>query len=97
MVKGQKLVFAVELVEGFGGLLQGVEVGEVVGIAGNGDERDHGAGFFELGAECEAGFAGGEGEGDEGRWDVEFVEGAGHGVLAADGREAEFVLGVEGT
>ena len=52
--------------------------------------------FLNSGTEREAGFSGSEGEGDEGRRDVEIVEGAGHRVLAADGGEAQRVLGVEG-
>jgi hypothetical protein len=96
VVEGEEFAFAVELMEGFGGLFEGLEVGQVVGVARDGDEGDGGAGLLELGGEGEAGLAGGEGEGDEGGRDVEVVEGAGHRVLAADGGEAERVLGVEG-
>ena len=97
VVEGKEFAFGVELMELFGGLFESFEIGELVGVARDLDERDGGAGFLELGAQREAGFSGCEGEGNEGGRDVEFVEGAGHRVLAADGGEAQRVLGVEGT
>ena len=33
VVEGEEFAFGVELMEGFGGLLEGVEIGEVVGVA----------------------------------------------------------------
>ncbi len=39
---------------------------------------------------------GGDSEGDQGRGDIQVQEGAGHGVLAADGRRAEVHLGLHG-
>ena len=96
VVEGEEFACGVELMEGLGGLFERLEVRQVVGVARDFDERDGGAGFLELGAEREAGFSGGEGEGNEGGRHVEFVEGTGHRVLAADGGEAQRVLGVEG-
>ena len=51
--------------------------------------------LLELGGEHLPGPDGGDGKGDEGRGHVQIVEGAGHGVLAADGRRAEVQLGVQ--
>src|SRR5690606_22979645 len=36
-------------------------------------------------------------EGNEGGRNVEIVEGTRHGIFSSDGREAEFMLGVEGS
>ena len=66
-------------------------------VGGGGDERELRARGFELGGEGLAGLAGSEGEGDEGGGDVEVLEGSGHGIFAADGGEAESLLGVEGS
>ena len=51
--------------------------------------------LLELGGQDLAGLDGGNGEGDEGGGHVQVVEGAGHGVLAADGRPAEVQLGLQ--
>lgn len=73
------------------------EVGDEVGVAGDCDEGDGRADFFELGRDDGVGASGGDGEGDEGGWHVHVMEGAGHGIFSADGGKAEFVLSAEGS
>jgi len=58
-------------------------------------EGDPRTGLLELGREGQAGLAGSQGEGHQRGRHIEVVEGAGHRVLAADGREAQGMLGVE--
>ena len=97
MVEGEDFSFSVELIELCGDLFESLEVGQVVGIARNVYQRDGGTGLFELGGKREAGQARGQREGDQGGRHVEVVERSGHRILAADGGEAQRVLGVEGS
>ena len=89
--------FRIEFMQGGGDLSEFAEVRQLVGIAGNLDERDRRSRLFELGRKREAGLSWSEREGDERRRHIEFVEGAGHRVLAADGSQAEAVLRLIGS
>jgi len=89
-----RMLSGVELI---GDLFELGEVGELVFVSWDLDEGDRGVGFFELRRNDVARASGSEGEGDEGWWDVNLVEGSRHGVLATDGSETEFVLGFEGS
>ena len=96
-MEGEDFSGFVEVVEGFGGLFEGVEIGETVGEDRGFYDGYRRSGLLELGGKGEGCQAGGEGEGNEGGRDVEIVEGTGHGVLSADGGEAQLVLGSEGS
>ena len=87
----------IELVELCRDLFERIEIGQEIGITRDIYQRDGRAGLFELGRQREAGQAGRKGESNERGRDVEFVEGTRHRVLAADGGEAQRVLGVERT
>ena len=85
VVEGEDFSGFVEVVEGLGGGFEGLEIGEAVFEDGGFYEGYRRSGFLELWGKGEGGEAGRQGEGDEGGRNVEVVEGAGHGVLAADG------------
>jgi len=73
-----------------------LEVGEQRRGARDVDDDDGRTGLLELGGDDLAGLARDDGERDEGRRDVEVLEGTRHRVLAADGGGAELELGLEG-
>ena len=97
VMERKEFPIGIELIERGGHFPEFVEIRQVIRVAGNFRQRDRRVRLFELGRKREAGFSRGEGEGDKCRWDVEFVEGAGHGVLATDGGEAERVLRLIGS
>ena len=77
-------------------LKKGGGFGETVLVKGGLDEEGFIAGFLKFGGDHLVGFAGGYGERNEGRRNVDILKGAAHGVLAADGADAEVLLRLEG-
>ena len=85
--------------QGFHRVIEGFEalgIGQAVLEVGRPQPADRVPRFLQLGTDNLPGFAGGHREGHQGGRHVQVLEGAGHGVLAADGRHAQIHLGGEG-
>ena len=70
---------------------------ETIGFIARGDADHMVTGTLELRGGGALHIAHGHGEGDQGRWNVKLLEGAGHGILAADRARAQIHLSHQST